>query len=137
MSLRSIFLPTRFSPTRSILFNTLFNKSRHFCTDHCEIEEAPSDFKVLTYAERAKSLAQLRISGTLSTISVIKNFEDKEIDNSGKPPLWASIMPYVNYNSTFTFGVFANENHNANLLANDFASLVVRLIFFLFFSFFF
>lgn len=91
----------------------------------------------LSLVERAKSLVQLRISGTLSSLAIkMKNKGENKADPGDdddapgdSPPLWASIMPYAIYESNPVFGVFPKERHSSNLYLHEQASLVVCFLF--------
>jgi len=78
---------------------------------------------VLPSSTRSRSLVESRISGTLSTLSVIRKQKLGEDEHS---PLFGSIMPYIlDEKGRPIFGLHATEQHTLNL--NDFpmASLLV------------
>jgi hypothetical protein len=99
-----------------------------------EEEDASFVESALPLAERVRSLVELRISGTLSSIAVkmktpgTQPEDEDDAAPSDSPPLWASIMPYVIHESKPVFGVFPEERHSANLFLHTKASLVVGIL---------
>ena len=87
----------------------------------------------LPIPDRVRSLVELRISGTLSSLAVkMKSAnpqsnpqEEDDAAPTDSPPLWASVMPYAMHNSQPVFGVFPEERHASNLFLHKKASLVV------------